>query len=81
MSAYLLFSRSTVDRNSREGLFNLITSLPPTLKYEPGTIRMKLPSKNQRVALGLLPRLAQTVKTLIAVRCIYLDRQDHCTVS
>jgi predicted SnoaL-like aldol condensation-catalyzing enzyme len=22
----------------REGLFNLITSLPPTLKYEPGTI-------------------------------------------
>src|SRR5947207_4110422 len=29
--------------------------------------------------LGLPPRLAQTVKTLIAVRCKSLDRQDHCT--
>jgi hypothetical protein len=29
--------------------------------------------------LGLPLRLAQTVKTLIAVRCKSLDRQDHCT--
>src|SRR5260370_14080618 len=27
----------------REGLFNLIKSLPPTLKYEPGTILAQIP--------------------------------------
>jgi hypothetical protein len=28
--------------------------------------------------MGLPPRLTQTVKTLFAVRCKILDRQDHC---
>jgi len=32
-----------------------------------------------RGGVGLPLRLAQTVKTLIAVRCKSLDRQDHCT--
>jgi hypothetical protein len=31
-----------------------------------------------RTFLGLPPRLTQTVKTLFAVRCKILDRQDHC---
>jgi glucokinase len=29
--------------------------------------------------LGLPPRLRQTVKTLFAVGCKSLDRQDHCS--
>jgi hypothetical protein len=30
------------------------------------------------IYMGLPPRLTQTVKTLFAVRCKILDRQDHC---
>jgi hypothetical protein len=29
--------------------------------------------------MGLPPRLRQTVKTHVAVRCKRLDRHDHCT--
>jgi hypothetical protein len=32
------FNIALISRPGREGLFNLIKSLPPTLKYEPGTI-------------------------------------------
>ncbi|MFP5209303.1 MAG: hypothetical protein ACLGRW_08435, partial [Acidobacteriota bacterium] len=33
----------------------------------------------QVVVLGWTPRLRQLNKTLFAVRCKFVDRQDHCT--
>ena len=33
-----IFSTALISQPGREGLFNLIKSIPPTLKYEPGTI-------------------------------------------
>lgn len=30
-------------------------------------------------SMGLTPWLSQPLKTVIAVRCKLLDRQDHCT--
>ena len=43
-----------------------------------GSIANKWTPKPVRYELYLSPRLTQTVKTLLAVRCKFVDRQDHC---
>ena len=47
----------------REGLFNLIKSLPPTLKYEPGTI---LAEKDFVIVHGRFSGFAQPVNWIAA---------------
>jgi hypothetical protein len=49
---------------------------PRVLRY--GSI-FTLKAKERMYAMGWTPRLRQPNKTLFAVRCKIVDRQDHCT--
>jgi hypothetical protein len=58
---------------------NLIRSATQWFEVLFGSLKTHPEPANWKSRKGIAPRLAQTVKALIAVRCKSLDRQDHCT--
>ena len=70
-----VLKRAQQERESKESLYAWCT----WISYVTYPLGWLMPIFQGGWTLGWTPRLRQPNKTLFAVRCKLLDRQDHCT--